>query len=196
MLPRRLSLTLGLVSHDNGILDILPTCTFLMVLSLAESATNPRKRFGKGTRDSGDVLRQQLRTCFGPVPGPRHFIEFSSIEAIEECLSMGMGVALLPQIAVAEQLARKRHTRLSAGSDRKQTLPHTSFGIESNGPHGARRFHCRIAKDDVPIPVQDPHLCEFKTCNRTPVRPICQFSTSNRSADEMQPVSDSTQGHT
>jgi DNA-binding transcriptional LysR family regulator len=35
-------------------------------------------------------------------------IEFSSVEAIKECVTLGMGVALLPQIVVAEQLARKR----------------------------------------------------------------------------------------
>lgn len=32
MLPRRCFLTVGLVSHHNGIPDIFPRCTFLMVL--------------------------------------------------------------------------------------------------------------------------------------------------------------------
>jgi hypothetical protein len=53
----KLSLTLGLVSHHNGILDILPTCTFLMVLSLAESATNRANALAKG--------RETQATCFG-----------------------------------------------------------------------------------------------------------------------------------
>jgi DNA-binding transcriptional LysR family regulator len=35
-------------------------------------------------------------------------IEFSSVEAIKECVSLGMGVALLPEIVVAEHLVRKR----------------------------------------------------------------------------------------
>jgi DNA-binding transcriptional LysR family regulator len=39
---------------------------------------------------------------------PANTIEFSSIEAIKECASLGMGVALLPEIVVAKQLARKR----------------------------------------------------------------------------------------
>src|SRR5882724_11204356 len=39
---------------------------------------------------------------------PGNVIEFSSVEAIKECASLGMGLALLPEIVVAEQLARKR----------------------------------------------------------------------------------------
>jgi DNA-binding transcriptional LysR family regulator len=39
---------------------------------------------------------------------PSNTIEFSSVEAIKECVSLGMGVAFLPEIAVAEQLVRKR----------------------------------------------------------------------------------------
>ncbi|MGA8509241.1 MAG: LysR family transcriptional regulator [Candidatus Sulfotelmatobacter sp.] len=39
---------------------------------------------------------------------PANVIEFSSVEAIKECVSLGMGVALLPEIVVAEHLARKR----------------------------------------------------------------------------------------
>ena len=39
---------------------------------------------------------------------PTSTIEFSSVEAIKECVSLGMGVALLPEIVVAEPLARKR----------------------------------------------------------------------------------------
>jgi len=39
---------------------------------------------------------------------PANTIEFSSVEAIKECVSLGMGVALLPEIVVAEQLAQKR----------------------------------------------------------------------------------------
>jgi DNA-binding transcriptional LysR family regulator len=39
---------------------------------------------------------------------PTNTIEFSSVEAIKECVSLGMGVALLPEIVVAEQLVRKR----------------------------------------------------------------------------------------
>lgn len=39
---------------------------------------------------------------------PANTIEFSSVEAIKECVSLGMGVALLPEIVVAEQLVRKR----------------------------------------------------------------------------------------
>lgn len=39
---------------------------------------------------------------------PANTIEFSSVEAIKECVSLGMGVALLPEIVVVEQLAQKR----------------------------------------------------------------------------------------
>jgi len=39
---------------------------------------------------------------------PTNTIEFSSVEAIKECVSLGMGIALLPQVVVAEQMTRKR----------------------------------------------------------------------------------------
>jgi len=43
---------------------------------------------------------------------PANTIEFSSVEAIKECASQSMGVALLPEIVVAAQLARKRLTAI------------------------------------------------------------------------------------
>jgi DNA-binding transcriptional LysR family regulator len=39
---------------------------------------------------------------------PLDTIEFSSVEAIKECVALGMGVALLPEVVAAEQLGRKR----------------------------------------------------------------------------------------
>jgi DNA-binding transcriptional LysR family regulator len=39
---------------------------------------------------------------------PISTIEFSSVEAIKQCVSLGMGVALLPQIVVAEHMAKNR----------------------------------------------------------------------------------------
>lgn len=43
---------------------------------------------------------------------PANSIQVSSVEAIKECVSLDMGVALLPEIVVAEQLVRKRFTAL------------------------------------------------------------------------------------
>jgi len=39
---------------------------------------------------------------------PTNTIEFSGVEAIKECIFLGMGVALLPEVVVADQLTRKR----------------------------------------------------------------------------------------
>ena len=39
---------------------------------------------------------------------PGNVTEFSSVEAIKQCVSLGMGVALLPEIVVAKELARKQ----------------------------------------------------------------------------------------
>jgi len=39
---------------------------------------------------------------------PGNVTEFSTVEAIKECVSLGMGIALLPEIVVARELARKR----------------------------------------------------------------------------------------
>jgi DNA-binding transcriptional LysR family regulator len=39
---------------------------------------------------------------------PGHLTEFSSVEAIKHCASLGMGMALLPEIVVAKEIARKQ----------------------------------------------------------------------------------------
>ena len=39
---------------------------------------------------------------------PESITEFSSVEAIKECVSLGMGLGLLPEIVVAKELARKQ----------------------------------------------------------------------------------------
>jgi DNA-binding transcriptional LysR family regulator len=39
---------------------------------------------------------------------PESITEFSSVEAIKECVSLGMGLGLLPEIVVARELARKQ----------------------------------------------------------------------------------------
>ena len=39
---------------------------------------------------------------------PTNIIEFSSVEAIKECVSLDMGLALLPEVAVAERLTGRR----------------------------------------------------------------------------------------
>src|SRR5215468_10909545 len=38
---------------------------------------------------------------------PGNITEFSSVEAIKQCASLGLGIALLPEIVVAKELARK-----------------------------------------------------------------------------------------
>ena len=44
---------------------------------------------------------------------PGHLTEFSSVEAIKHCASLGMGMALLPEIVVARELARKQLVNIS-----------------------------------------------------------------------------------
>jgi len=39
---------------------------------------------------------------------PGNITEFSSVEAIKQCASLGLGIALLPEIVVAKELARKQ----------------------------------------------------------------------------------------
>lgn len=39
---------------------------------------------------------------------PGHVTEFSTVEAIKHCASLGMGIALLPEIVVAKELERKQ----------------------------------------------------------------------------------------
>lgn len=49
---------------------------------------------------------------------PQHVLEFSSVEAIKQCVIAGMGVAVLPKIAVARELAQGDLVELAwAGED-------------------------------------------------------------------------------
>jgi len=59
--------------------------------------------------EAGCAYRKKLEQLLARMNvRPANAIEFSSLEAIKECVSLGMGVAFLPEIVVAEQLIRKR----------------------------------------------------------------------------------------
>ena len=59
--------------------------------------------------EAGCAYRRQLQRLLTRMNiQPANTIEFSSVEAIKQCASLGMGVALLPEIAVAEHLASNR----------------------------------------------------------------------------------------
>ena len=59
--------------------------------------------------EAGCAYRKKLdQLLSGMNIRPTNTIEFSSVEAIKECVSLGMGVALLPEIVVAEELVRKQ----------------------------------------------------------------------------------------
>ena len=63
--------------------------------------------------EAGCPYRKQLEQLLARMNvRPANVIEFFSVEAIKECVSLGMGVALLPEIVVAEHLARKRFVAL------------------------------------------------------------------------------------
>ena len=58
--------------------------------------------------ETGCAYRKQLFQSLARLSvSPAKIIEFSSVEAIKQCVSLGLGVALLPQVVVAEGLARK-----------------------------------------------------------------------------------------
>jgi DNA-binding transcriptional LysR family regulator len=59
--------------------------------------------------EAGCAYRTQLDQLLAQANvRPAHTIEFSSIEAIKQCAFLGMGVALLPEVVVADQLTRNR----------------------------------------------------------------------------------------
>jgi DNA-binding transcriptional LysR family regulator len=63
--------------------------------------------------EAGCPYRKQLEQLLARMNvRPAKVIEFFSVVAIKECVSLGMGVALLPEIVVAEGLARKRFVAL------------------------------------------------------------------------------------
>ena len=59
--------------------------------------------------ESGCAYRKKLDQILSSMNiRPGNVTEFSSVEAIKQCASLGMGVALLPEIVVARELARKQ----------------------------------------------------------------------------------------
>ena len=59
--------------------------------------------------ESGCAYRKKLDEILSLMNiRPGNVTEFSSVEAIKQCASLGMGVALLPEIVVARELARKQ----------------------------------------------------------------------------------------
>lgn len=68
-------------------------------LLLTESGCNYRKKL--------DQLLSRMNVR------PDNVMEFSSVEAIKECVSLGLGLAFLPEIAVARELALKQVVRLA-----------------------------------------------------------------------------------
>lgn len=55
---------------------------------------------------------------------PESITEFSSVEAIKECVSLGMGLGLLPEIVVAKELAHKQLTGLAWGGPAMDIATH------------------------------------------------------------------------
>ncbi len=59
--------------------------------------------------EAGCAYRKQLNRLLARMNvRPVSIIEFSSVEAIKQCASLGMGVALLPEVVVAEHLSRNQ----------------------------------------------------------------------------------------
>jgi DNA-binding transcriptional LysR family regulator len=88
---------------------------------VAKSKVEPRDLSGQTLllTEAGCGYRKKLDQVLalqGIRPG--NITEFSSVEAIRECVSMGMGLGLLPEVVIAEELARKRVVALPwAGPD-------------------------------------------------------------------------------
>ena len=64
--------------------------------------------------EAGCAYRKKLDQLFSLMNiRPGNITEFSTVEAIKHCVSLRMGVGLLPEIVVAKELARKKLVSLS-----------------------------------------------------------------------------------
>jgi DNA-binding transcriptional LysR family regulator len=80
-----------------------------------ESRVRPSDLSGKNLllTENGCTYRSKFeRMLANQKIRPGHITEFSSVEAIKQCVAAGMGIALLPAITVARELSRKRCTAL------------------------------------------------------------------------------------
>ncbi len=55
---------------------------------------------------------------------PQHITEFSSVEAIKQCVAAGMGLGLLPEIVIAAELRKKQFSILNLQSERMSIATH------------------------------------------------------------------------
>ena len=61
---------------------------------------------------------------------PKNTTEFSSVEAIKGCVALGMGIALLPEIAVAADLREHRLAALRWAGPRMDIATHVIWHRE------------------------------------------------------------------
>src|SRR5262245_35552858 len=67
---------------------------------------------------------------------PASTLEFASMEAIRQCVMLGMGIALLPEVTVAEELERRQLVALPWQEDEHLLLTHVLFCKERGQARG------------------------------------------------------------
>ncbi len=65
-------------------------------------------------REPGSATRALSEQVLAQLPPPRSRLELSQTEAIKQAVTAGLGIALLPELAVAEAIAARRLTALHA----------------------------------------------------------------------------------
>src|SRR5262245_15474598 len=80
-----------------------------------QASVKPRDLSGKNLllTEHGCAYRQRFdRILANQRVHPEHITEFSSVEAIKQCMAAGMGIALLPAVAVERELRQAQCTAL------------------------------------------------------------------------------------
>lgn len=92
--------------------------------------------------EPGCSYRRMYDETLGTVHGPRPTVvaEVTSIGALRSCVAEGMGCALLPQIAVAADLARGALEAVPWTDARRETQVHVSWHAQGNPSPGLRPF--------------------------------------------------------
>jgi DNA-binding transcriptional LysR family regulator len=65
-------------------------------------------------REPGSATRALSEQVLAQLPPPRSRLELSQTEAIKQAVTAGLGIALLPELAVAEAIAARRLVALHA----------------------------------------------------------------------------------
>jgi DNA-binding transcriptional LysR family regulator len=92
---------------------------------------------------------------------PQHVTEFSSVEAIKQCVQAGMGIGLLPEIVIACELKKKQFTVMNWHGAKMSIATHIVWHKDKWISPGMQAF-LDVLKERLQQPISSPTLLQHR----------------------------------